>query len=210
MERIWVVGAPGSRWSGVSYFFEQCKGIKVDTGDQRAENYYESRDAEGTLHKHKGAYFDPGMDYGEDWLNFPRLKREDILAEIDRAWGAPHPKGMTRIIKSHMLCLYVPEIVRMFPDDTVIMVYRENIKCMEWWKAQGGFDITYPNYKPFYRDEENMRYWIHMQNHALVKLTSMKRMRWNTWGQGQLETFSIPRQDPEIMKHYADVYVAGF
>ena len=49
------------------------------------------------------------------------------------------------------------------------MVYRNDIECLEWWKKCGHFNITYPNYAPYYKDLNNMREEIQMQNSAIMR-----------------------------------------
>jgi hypothetical protein len=42
----------------------------------------------------------------------------------------------------------------------MVMVYRNDHECLEWWKLCGEFKITYPNYQHF----ENLdKMWDHIQ-----------------------------------------------
>jgi hypothetical protein len=98
---------------------------------------------------HTGAYWDPGMEF-----------------EIDN-WDGPFNGTGTRLVKSHC---FAHDLFRLkdlgYP---IIMVYRNDCESMKWWLQAGGFDITYPNYKPYYKDEENMFKQIQRQNKDIMK-----------------------------------------
>ena len=42
----------------------------------------------------------------------------------------------------------------------IVMVYRNDFECIEWWKLCGEFTITYPNYQHF---EDLDKMWEHIQ-----------------------------------------------
>jgi hypothetical protein len=90
---------------------------------------------------HIGAYWDPGMEYGL------------------HQWDDPFSGTGKRIIKSHT---FSHELYRLkdlgYP---VVMVYRNDYECMEWWKLCGEFNITYPNYQHF-KNLDTM--WKHIQS----------------------------------------------
>ena len=70
MKYIFVVGAPGSRWSGVAnsiYYSEQ-----IDQSDDTPKRTYFNPKSPPKAKKlmHRGAYFDPGMEFGHELENF--------------------------------------------------------------------------------------------------------------------------------------------
>jgi hypothetical protein len=44
------------------------------------------------------------------------------------------------------------------------MVYRNHLDCYDWWMQAGGFEITYPNYRDYYKDPDTMWEEIKRQN----------------------------------------------
>jgi hypothetical protein len=56
-----------------------------------------------------------------------------------------------------------------WPDCPVILVHRGDDACLGWWVRCGGFDISYPNYRPHYKDIATMAHEIKEQNAAMRK-----------------------------------------
>ena len=164
MKYIFVVGAPGSRWSGVAksiYFSEQ-----IDQSDDTPERTYfnPNSPAKAKQLMHRGAYFDPGMEFGNELEDFDSLSKEDL----EKIFDAPFQgSDKIRIIKSHVLCYHVEKLSKMF-GDPIVLVYRHDEDCFDWWKQAGGWDITYPNYK-WYKDDTTMKQQIALQNQAVRK-----------------------------------------
>ena len=96
MKYIFMAGAPGSKWSSVSkniYFSPS-----IDRTDANAEREY-YHDAPGTLElMHMGAYFDPGMEFGDFFDRIDQYTKAECEAEFDR----PFSGTGVRIIKSHV------------------------------------------------------------------------------------------------------------
>lgn len=160
MSYIFMAGAPGSKWSSV------CKNIyfsnSIDSTDYSLERtYYHSAWGTPKL-MHLGAYFDPGMEFGDRFDILPHLKKEEVEAEFNRpfkGWGR-------RIIKSHTFCYYLDYLKANFSSDPIVIVERSNDACLGWWVKCGHFDITYPKYDSF-GDLKEMALHIHKQNHNL-------------------------------------------
>ena len=49
------------------------------------------------------------------------------------------------------------------------MVYRNCYECYKWWHEAGGFNIEYPNYKPYYKNSDNMWCEITSQNTKIMQ-----------------------------------------
>jgi hypothetical protein len=154
MKYIFMAGAPGSKWSSVAKNIYYSAGI--DRSDYSVDRTY-FHDATGrTELMHMGAYWDPGMEFG-DWFGnlgdgIGERTKEEHEAEFDR----PFSGSGVRIIKSHYFCYQqnIDFLKATWPDCPVVLVYRPNDSCLGWWVKCGHFDITYPNYQNY----ENLRF----------------------------------------------------
>ena len=155
---IFIAGAPGSKWSSM------CKNIyyspDIDRSDYTdARTYY--HDAAGEMQlMHLGAYFDPGMEFGDWFDRLDEYTKEDCEAEFDRPFNG---EGI-RIIKSHVFANHIDFLKKHWPECPVILVHRENDSCLGWWVRCGHFGITYPKYDKYYRDLRTMSKIIDQQN----------------------------------------------
>ena len=113
---------------------------------------------------HLGAYFDPGMEFGDFFDKIDQYSVEECEREFDR----PFSGSGVRIIKSHVFCHQVDFIKRNWPDCPVVLVHRSNDACLGWWVRCGHFDITYPDYQGYYQNLATMARMIDHQNHDLL------------------------------------------
>lgn len=164
---IFMAGAPGSKWSSVSKNIYYSPDIdRSDYSDART--YY--HDASGkTQLMHMGAYFDPGMEFGQEFDHIEDFGRQECEAMFD----APFSGQGVRIIKSHVFAHKIDFLKQHWPECPVILVYRPNDACLGWWVKCGHFDITYPDYAEYYRDLRTMAKIIAEQNKDIL----------NHWGQ---------------------------
>ena len=126
---ILFTGAPGSKWSSVVkniYWSDD-----VDHTDySEARTYRHDADTPGRSHlMHIGAYWDPGMEFGVD------------------EWDKPFSGTGKRIVKAHTFAHQLDKLKA--KGHPIVMVYRNDYECLEWWKLCGEFRITYPNYQHF-------------------------------------------------------------
>ena len=139
MTYILFTGAPGSKWSSVAENIYRSPDI--DRSDSTSARAYKK-----DVVKHQGAYFDPGMEFDNSWEN----------------WDHPFSGTGRRIIKSHTFAHQLDELKTLgYP---IVLVYRSHLECYDWWMQAGGFGITYPNYRDYYKDPENMWTEIKRQN----------------------------------------------
>lgn len=158
MKRIFLAGAPGSKWSSVAKNIYYSPSI--DRSDYRDDwTYY--HDASGSRQlMHLGAYWDPGMDCA-----LP----EDLAAvdktELEKSFDLPFDPGATgtRIIKSHVFSHQTGVLQRSWPGVPIVLVLRSDDSCLGWWVKCGHFDITYPNYQ-YYHNLRSMASHIQQQN----------------------------------------------
>jgi len=150
MSYILFTGAPGSKWSSVVkniYWSEDID--QTDYSDER--KYYHDADTPGKKQlMHTGAYFDPGMEFGN--------QRDQ--------WDLPFSGKGKRIIKSHCFAHNLKELKKY--RQPIVMVYRNDIECYDWWKHCGEFNITYPNYE-WYENLESMFGHIQEQNLGIME-----------------------------------------
>lgn len=164
MKYIFVAGAPGSKWSSV------VKNIYYSTSlDQsdytEARTYHHDADG-GVMHlMHLGAYFDPGMEFGDFFDKIDQYSIEECEREFDR----PFCKKGIRIIKSHVFCHHIDFLKKNWPNCPIVLVSRSNDSCLGWWVRCGHFNITYPLYHRYYKNLYHMGKIINKQNEDLLK-----------------------------------------
>ena len=161
MKYIFVAGAPGSKWSSVVKNIYYSKDI--DHSDFKEDRTY-TGNSESANPNHLGAYFDPGMEFGTEFDHIESYSKSDCEAMFDEPFSG---KGI-RIIKSHVLSNKIDFLQSMWPDCPVVLVHRRDDSCLGWWLMAGGFNITYPNYRPYYKDVPTITKHIQSQNRAIV------------------------------------------
>lgn len=162
MKYIFIAGAPGSKWSSM------CKNIyyspSIDRSDYSDERTY-YHDASGKMDlMHLGAYFDPGMEFGDFFDNLDQHTKEECEREFDR----PFSGTGVRIIKSHVFANHIDFIKKTWPECPLILVHRDNDACLGWWVRCGHFNITYPSYAKYYKDLATMSKIIDQQNAGIL------------------------------------------
>lgn len=162
LKYIFVAGAPGSKWSSVVKNIYYSPDLdRSDYSDQRT--YY--HDAGGQLDlMHLGAYWDPGMEFGQGFDRLEHMARDECEKEFDRPFSGQGP----RIIKSHVFCHHLDFLSQNWPDCPIVTVYRPNDACLGWWVRCGHFGITYPTYDDYYHDLRSMAGIIDHQNRDLL------------------------------------------
>ncbi|OUU13593.1 MAG: hypothetical protein CBB97_25870 [Candidatus Endolissoclinum sp. TMED37] len=158
MNYILMTGAPGSKWSSVFKSIHSSNDIdSTDYTEQRT--YWHDADTPGMKQlMHTGAYWDPGMEF-------------DCNIE---EWDKPFTGVGKRIIKSHTFAHRLEKLKKLgYP---IVIIYRNDYECLEWWKLCGEFNITYPNYQHF----ENLdKMWEHIQseNNDIMQFIKSNRQR---------------------------------
>ena len=158
MKYIFCAGAPGSKWSSLikNIYYSPS----VDRSDYSEDRTY-WHDAPGELQlMHLGAYFDPGMEFGDFFNHLSDYTKKECEAEFDR----PFSGTGVRIIKSHVFAHHIDFIKKTWPDSPVILAHRGDDACLGWWVKCGHFDITYPSYNKYYKDLRTMAGIIADQN----------------------------------------------
>lgn len=154
MKYIFVTGAPGSKWSSVvrNIYYSP----DIDRSDSSPERTYRDQ-------LHLGAYWDPGMEFGQF---FHRLSEYDHY-QCETEFNAPFSGSGVRIIKSHYFAQHIDYIKNTWPDSPIVLAHRTDDACLGWWVKCGGFDIAYPDYA-HYKNFDNLAQKIQQQNAGIV------------------------------------------
>jgi hypothetical protein len=161
MKYIFVAGAPGSKWSSVVKNIYYSPDIdRSDYSDART--YYHDASGKREL-MHLGAYFDPGMEFGQFFDQLNQYTKAQCEAEFDR----PFSGTGIRIIKSHVFANHIDYIKATWPDCPIVLVHRDDDACLGWWVKCGHFDISYPSYNLYYKDLRTMAGIIREQNDGI-------------------------------------------
>lgn len=163
MKYIFVAGAPGSKWSSVAKNIYYSPSIDRSDSDSSRQYYHGATGLATPMHL--GAYWDPGMEFDipEDCTQLSQSQAEMIF---DR----PFSGTGVRIVKSHVFSLQknIEWLRRTWPTAPIVLVYRNSDSCLGWWYRCGGWDIEYPNYRPYYQNNEVMAQQIDRQNAGLL------------------------------------------
>lgn len=181
--KIFMVGAPGSRWSGIAQNIEDnIPGF--NTSDRTQDRQYSHHSFSG----HLGVYF------GTGWEHSTSLDQENL----DR--GFKNTNG-TRILKSHEWAYHLDEIKMQYPNDWIMLVYRPEMSCYSWWHEAGGFTIAYPDYRPYYRDSVNMLNEIMQMNQSILRFSQKHDLKWNHISGNWFEEHFGKRIEPTVKLH---------
>ena len=159
MNRIFLTGVPGSRWSGIAQEIEKEGNFNIS--DRQPSRTY----IHGKYSGHIGAYFGTGME-------FPAILD---TKNLDLPYTDKSKK--TKLHKSHEWSLMLDDIIDFYPTAGIILIYRQNDASLKWWLQAGGFEIKYPNYD-YYVDEVTMLTHIAKQNDAILKFAHKHNLVW--------------------------------
>lgn len=169
---VFFTGAPGSRWSGVAQ--QIGKLAQINHSDESGDRSFEHNAFHAAFSGHKGTYFGPGMEFGKNFDQIPKLLPFEIQQEIDRAFPDKNPEKI-RIVKGHIFSYYLDSLRRVFPDSQYLVVWRDEEVCLKWWLELGGFNIPYPRYD-WYVDEATMKRKIAEENRAILGFVERNRL----------------------------------
>lgn len=150
---IFFTGAPGSKWSAVSYILSEC--MDVDTTDRTPERLMVHKDVYNGV-RHTGLYFGPGNELGHDFHQLQRLSKNQVKSEIQAGW-ATWDDSKYHIVRCHQFINNIDWLVKYFPDSKIVVVARRPESSIAGWMSVGGIDIPYPHYKEYYKDNETAK-----------------------------------------------------
>jgi hypothetical protein len=185
-QRIFFTGVPGSRWSGIAQTLESMP--YFNTTDRTKEREY----LHGSFTGHKGAYFGRMMEF--------EAKLDSDY--INSAW-ARKSLGI-KLVKSHDWAYKLNNIRQEFPNDWIMLVYRDNSASFKWWKQAGGWNIKYPSYLA-YKDDATMIKEIADQNSAIIEFAKQQGLFWNKFDSAWIkEHFDM---DINVEQTWSDIFV---
>lgn len=159
-DRIFLIGAPGSRWSGIAQDIENNV-AGFNTTDRDPRRTYQHHSFSG----HLGAYFGTGWEFST------ALDVANLDAPYTNTAG-------TRMLKSHEWAYKLADIHQQYPESWIFLVYRPDMAAYAWWHEAGGFQIKYPDYLPYYRDSINMFTEIQQMNSAILQFSQKHDLAW--------------------------------
>ena len=149
-----LTGAPGSRCSGVAQLITD--NYNYDKSDESSARQY----VHGKFTGHKGSYFGPGMELGEDFHRLEQSYVDRLRFEAMCNSAFHNPQSIqTKMIKCHQFAYGLDWLKKNVPSSNILLVKRETNASFDLWKEAGGWKITYPNYQ-WYIDDAHMRHYI--------------------------------------------------
>ena len=173
---VWFTGAPGSKWSGTANILQAIQQLNFNISDRTPEREYTHTGPTPLARSitHTGVYFGPGHGVGEHWDRLSLLDPASVVREINKEWADSSSGNL--LVKSHFLSHHLDFISETFPDDPIIMVFRPNQKCEQGWFGAGGWNISYPNYRPYYKDDDTMKSMIAEHNTLMLDFCKKKNI----------------------------------
>lgn len=125
---IIAMGAPGSRWSGSIRAIQTS--VDVNTTDDDSERIYDLVDGEMPLGWHRGAYWGPYHEFGNNFDRLDDLTKEEVVSEFKRPFS--NWNHGIKIIKSHWFSYHIPLLREWFPKAKLIAFYMPDDFCFDW------------------------------------------------------------------------------
>jgi hypothetical protein len=174
---VWFTGAPGSKWSGTANILQAIAHLDFNTTDRNPSREYTHTGPTLLARKimHTGVYFGPGHGVGEHWDRFNRLDAGAVEREILREWQDTSYGKL--LVKSHFLSHHLDHISEIWPNNPIIMIFRPDEKCEQGWFGAGGWSISYPNYRPYYKDDSTMKAMIKEHNSLMLDFCKRKNIK---------------------------------
>ena len=148
---IFLTGAPGSKWSAVSWVLSEA--LPVNKTDRTPDRLMVHKEAYNGV-RHTGVYFGPGMELGHNFHRVNELSKEEILSEIQKGWPT-WDDNLYHIVRCHQFINNFDWLVGTFSSSKFVVVTRRPEQCVAGWMSVGGIDIPYPIYKDYYVDNDN-------------------------------------------------------
>lgn len=178
--RIFLIGVPGSRWSGIAQAIEDNV-PEFNTSDRNDARKYTHHNFSG----HLGVYFGTGWEHDTD------LSDENLDSAFDNTDG-------TRFLKSHEWAYHLNEIKERFPNDWIMMIHRPDLSAYSWWHEAGGFTISYPDYRPYYKDSICMLNEIRQMHQSMLEFSQQHGLTWSHISADWIEQNFGQRVEPTV------------
>lgn len=144
---IFYCAIPGSGWAKLSLLLGCSKKLNLNNTDRSPEReHIGKKGIPGCVH-HKGAFWDPGMEFGKGFDNIgDNYTKEEFVQECLRPFKEHDDRNY--LIRSHFFAEAhnLKWLTTNFPNNKIIFVVREIKKCFEGWNAGMTFTKHYPKY----------------------------------------------------------------
>ena len=149
---IFLTGAPGSKWSAVSWVLSEVPELNVDKTDRTPDRCMVHKEAYNGV-RHTGAYFGPGQELGKRFHKVNELSKQEICDQIQEGWEV-WDDSKHHIVRCHQFINNFDYLTETFPESKFVVVTRRPQQCWHGWHSVGGIDIPYPHYKEYYKDND--------------------------------------------------------
>tara|TARA_B110000495_G_scaffold45895_1_gene38003 strand:- start:2007 stop:2750 length:744 start_codon:yes stop_codon:yes gene_type:complete len=198
---IFITGAPGSKWSAVSWVLSESPFLYVSKSDRTPERLMVHDAIYGGV-RHTGVYFGPGNELGKKFDKINTLSKREIYKEIKSAW-AEWDQDKTYIVRCHQFIYNWDWMIENFPEARFVTVTRPPESCVVGWTSVGGIDTPYPHYKEFYKTQENAIKQIKLESKLAHKAFHEHRMDVHIASHGHFyQDFMLDGADDKALDRY--------
>lgn len=161
-DKIFVTGAPGSKWTSVTHLLETNP--LANLSDRNPNRHYDHHVFQG----HHGAYFGlPFRQYEFD------VKTDS--AYINSAFSEPDRPG--KFVKGHDWGYILDDLKAECAGNWLLMIMRNDVDCFAWWNNHGGFVTKYPSYET-YEGNAKMMGEIMLLNDKYSRFAQQHDQKW--------------------------------
>ena len=164
---IFYCAVPGTGWAKLSLLLGCCTKFNLNNTDRCPEREEIGKHGVPDCVHHKGAFWDPGMEFGEGFDDIgANYTKEEFIQECLRPFTEHDDRNY--LIRCHHFAetRNLEWLTTNFPNNKIIFVIREIKKCYEGWNAGMTFRGNYPKYTHWMRftfidqHEENFKkFW---------------------------------------------------
>ena len=196
---IFFTGAPGSKWSAVSYVLSEC--MDVDITDRTPDRLMIHKDKYNGV-RHVGLYFGPGQELGHNFHLINTLSKQEICDQIKQGWPT-WDDDKYHIIRCHQFIHNIDWIIENFPTSKAVVVARKPESSINGWESVGGIDIPYPHYKEYYQDSETARRLIREETQLAHEAFFNHEMDIHVASKGHFKRkFGLDFEEDEVIAKY--------
>lgn len=144
---IFYIAVPGSGWAKLSLLLGCCAKLNLNKSDRRGDREEIGKQGDTGCVHHKGAFWDPGMEFGE---GFDDLRNHTKETFIEQCLG-PYTdinEDDNYFVKSHFFAEKhnLEWLDTNFPNNKMVFVLRPKEYCDDRWLSTMTFTKHYPKY----------------------------------------------------------------
>lgn len=203
---IFLTGAPGSKWSAISWVLSEVPELNVDKTDRTPERLMVHKEVYNGV-RHTGAYFGPGQDLGTEFDNITKFTKEEICEQIKKGWEV-WDDSKHHIVRCHQFINNFDWLVKTFPESKFVVVTRRPEQCVIGWKSVGGIDIPYPHYKEYYKDNETAEIMIKEEAQKALEVMFVHQMDTHIASSGHFKrkwNLEIESEDSDLARYIRSI-----